>query len=116
MAGAGFSYRQIAGLDLFLDGEGTGARDAVHIVFANELVREHELLPNPDVTDSHDTGQFRILSLDALVNIKLTAFRDKDRMHLRDMLEVGLIDGSWTEKLQPELAARLQSLIDDPNG
>jgi hypothetical protein len=116
MAGAGFSYRQIAGLDLFLDGENTGARDAVHIVFANELVREHELLPNPDVTDSHDTGQFRILSLDALVNIKLTAFRDKDRMHLRDMLEVGLIDGSWTEKLQPELAARLQSLIDDPNG
>ncbi len=116
MADAGFSYRQIAGLDLFLDGENTGARDAVHIVFANELVREHELLPNPDVTDSHDTGQFRILSLDALVRIKLTAFRDKDRTHLRDMLEVGLIDATWVKGLPPGLAVRLQSLIDDPNG
>ena len=105
-----------AGLDLFLDGENTGALDAVPIVFANELVREHELLPNPDVTDSHDTGQFRILSLDALVRIKLTAFRDKDRTHLRDMLEVGLIDATWVKGLPPELAVRLQSLIDDPNG
>jgi hypothetical protein len=116
MAEAGFIYRQVAGLDLFLDGEEASARDAVHIVFANELVRENEPLPNPDVTDSHDTGQFQILSLEALVRIKLTAFRDKDRTHLRDMLEVGLIDASWVKRLHPELAARLKSLIDDPNG
>ena len=28
----------------------------------------------------------------ALVGVKLTAYREKDRLHLRDLLEVGLID------------------------
>ena len=116
MAKEGFVYRKVAGVDLFLDGEGGSARDAVHIVFANEKVREHEPLANPDVTESHDTGEFKVLSLEALVQIKLTAYRDKDRTHLRDMLEVGLIDATWVKKLLPELGERLQALIDDPDG
>ena len=116
MAAEGFVYRHVAEIDLFLDGEGGSAREAVHIVFANEKVREHEALANPDVTDSHDTGEFKILSLEALVQIKLTAYRDKDRTHLRDMLEVGLIDGSWVGKFPAELGERLQALIDDPDG
>ena len=113
---AGFVHRRVAGVDLFLDGESASPRDAVHVVFASEFVREGEPLPNPDVTDSHDTGQFRILSLEALVKIKLTAFRDKDRTHVRDMIEVGLIDATWLERLPKELASRLQSILDDPNG
>jgi hypothetical protein len=32
------------------------------------------------------------------------------------MLEVGLIDQTWVNKLRPELGERLQQLIDDPNG
>jgi hypothetical protein len=48
--------------------------------------------------------------------MKLVAFRDKDRVHLRDMLDVGLIDQSWCNRFPPELAARLQELIDNPNG
>ena len=54
--------------------------------------------------------------LDALVRMKLTSYRDKDRTHLRDMLDVGLIDQSWVGRLPPELAARLQALIDNPEG
>jgi len=50
------------------------------------------------------------------VRIKLTAFRDKDRTHLRDLLEVGLIDKSWCPRFPPELSARLQSLVDTPGG
>lgn len=34
------------------------------------------------------------MPLEALVRMKLTYFRDKDRVHLRDMLRVGLIDAS----------------------
>lgn len=113
---AGFHYRHSAGVDLFLDGPEAKARDAVHVVFAGEKVRAHEPLPNPDVTDSESADRFRVLSLPALVRVKLTAFRDKDRTHLRDLLDVGLIDGSWTAHLPPELAARLQSLIDTPEG
>jgi hypothetical protein len=113
---AGFIYRHSAGVDLFLDGAEAKARDAVHVVFAGEKVHAHETLPNPDVTDSELADRFRILSLAALVRVKLTAFRDKDRTHLRDLLEVGLIDASWTAQLPTELAARLQSLIETPEG
>jgi hypothetical protein len=113
---AGFLYRHSAGVDLFLDGPDAKARDAVHVVFAGEKVRPHEPLPNPDVAESEMADRFRVLSLPALVRVKLTAFRDKDRTHLRDLLDVGLIDAGWTARLPPELAARLQALIDTPEG
>ncbi len=112
----GFTYRHVAGMDVFLDTPEASARDAVHLVFAGEMVRDHEPAANPDVNSSSRADLFQVLSLEALVQIKLTAFRDKDRTHLRDMLEVGLIDESWLDRLQPELARRLQSLIDDPSG
>ena len=44
------------------------------------------------------------------------SFRDKDRTHLRDMLEIGMIDAAWLPRLPDELAARLQQLIDTPEG
>ena len=100
---AGFVYRHVAGLDVFLDNAAAKPRDAVHIVFAGELVRPHEPLANPDVAESEDAGAFRVLALDPLVRIKLTAFRDKDRTHLRDLIEVGLVDASWVQRLPPPL-------------
>lgn len=112
----GFVHRRAAGIDVFLDGPGAKARDGVHIVFAGEKVREHEPAANPDVAESEAGERFRVLSLDALVRVKLTAFRDKDRTHLRDMIDVGLIDAEWTKRLPPALAARLQELLDDPEG
>jgi len=113
---AGFDYKHPAGLDLFLDGPSARPRDAVHIIFAGEKVRPEELLPNPDVTESVPSDRFRVLDLEALVRIKLTSYRDKDRTHLRDLLDVGLIDGNWCWRYPAELAARLQSLIDTPDG
>jgi hypothetical protein len=113
---AGFVHRRSAGIDLFLDGPNAKAREAVHTIFANEKVRPHEPVANPDVTESKHASGFDILSLEALVQIKLTAFRDKDRTHLRDLIEVGLIDQSWPARLPPELGARLQSLLDTPEG
>lgn len=59
-------------------------------------------------------SNFRLLTLGALVRMKLTSFRDKDRTHLRDMFDVGLLDGSWSTRLPSELAERLQQLIDNP--
>ena len=60
------------------------------------------------------TGQ--VLILDALLRMKLTSFRDKDRTHVRDMIGVGLVDATWLSKLPGELAARLQQLLDTPDG
>ena len=114
MEPAGFVYRHTGAMHLMLDGENGKARDAVHLIFANEKVRPDEPVANPDVGLSEKTGNFRVLSLEPLVQIKLTAYRDKDRMHLRDLLDVGLIDQSWVPRFPAELAARLQHLIDHP--
>ena len=115
LEGVGFVFRHVGGMDLFLDGADAKVRDAVHVVFAGEKVRPEEALPNPDVMESQRAAHFRVLSLEALVRIKLTAFRIKDRMHLLDMLDIGLIDASWGSRYPPELAVRLQALIDNPN-
>jgi len=112
----GFVYRHVAGMDLFLDGPQAKARDAVHIIFAGEKVRPEYLEPAPDVDQSEPADSFRVITLPALVRMKLTSFRDKDRTHLRDLLEIGLIDQSWCSHLPKELADRLQLLINHPDG
>jgi hypothetical protein len=113
---AGFVHHHAAGIDVFLDGPNAKPREAVQIVFANEKVKPRENAAAPDVSESRDAGSFRILDLEALVRVKLTAFRDKDRTHLRDLIDVGLIDSSWPARFEPELAKRLQQLLDTPEG
>lgn len=113
---AGFVYRHAAGMDVFLDGPQAKPRDAVHVIFALEKVKPHEPLANPDVSPSEDAGTYRVLALEALVQIKLTAWRDKDRTHLRDLISVGLLDADWLTKLPPVLAPRLKQLLDTPEG
>jgi hypothetical protein len=116
MAGQGFVFRHAASIDVFLDGPDAKARDAVHIVFAGEKVRPDHLQPTPAVEESERMGSITVLNLLALVGMKLTSFRDKDRTHLRDLIEVGLVDSSWPARLPAELGARLQTILDDPDG
>jgi hypothetical protein len=111
---AGFIRHPGAGNDMFLDGPDGKARDAVHLAMAGEKVRAEDTLPAPDVTESAKPDQFRVLTLESLVRMKLTAFRLMDRVHLRDLLEVGLIDATWAARMPPELGSRLQHLIDTP--
>jgi hypothetical protein len=47
--------------------------------------------------------------------MKLASYRLKDRVHLLDMINVGLIDNTWPARFPPELAARLQTLLDNPD-
>lgn len=113
---AGFVYRHAASMDMFLDGPDAKARDAVHIVFAAEKVRPDYFTSAPDVSESEDTETFRLVSIDALVRMKLTSFRDKDRVHLRDLIDVGLVDESWLQKVPSPLRSRLKELLDNPEG
>ena len=112
----GFIFRHAASIDMFLDGPGAKARDAIHVVMADEKVRDSYLFPAPSVTESEQAGAFRVLSLEALVRMKLTSFRDKDRTHVRDLIDVGLVDTSWPARLPRELGSRLQGLLDTPDG
>ena len=54
--------------------------------------------------------------LDRLIVMKLTAFRDKDRTHLRDMIDVGLIDAATVGRLPEPLRGRLEQLLANPDG
>ena len=112
----GFVYCQSFGVDMFLDGPAGRPTSAVHLIFAGEKIKDDYLANAPDVRDSEPAADFRVLSLQALVQMKLTSFRDRDRMHLRDLIDVGQIDQTWLSRLPPELAARLQQLLDNPNG
>ena len=114
MENAGFVYSVEKGIPMFMDGPNTKARDAVHVLFANEKVRDTDIIPTPGIHETESIDSIRILTLDALVRMKLNVFRDKDRMHLRDMLDVELIDVGWLNRLTPELAVRLKELIDKP--
>jgi hypothetical protein len=116
LAAAGFLYQETHDGPLFLDGPQASPREAVHVLYAGEKVRPDYVLPNPDVSESQPTDQFRVLSLEALVRMKLTSFRRKDQVHIQDLISVGLIDASWPARFPPALAARLQELLDDPNG
>ena len=116
LGAAGFVFRHSSGIDMFLDGPGAKARDAVHIVFANEKVRKDSVAPAPDVTESEQGTTFRAISLEPLVRMKLTSYRLKDRVHLHDMADVGLIDESWPTRFLPVLADRLREVLANPEG
>ena len=113
---AGFVYGQVLGVDIFLDGPDGRPKDAVHVLFAGEKVQPNYATAAPDVADSEPAAQFQVVSLDALVQMKLNSFRLKDRVHLLDLIGVGLVDATWPARLPPELAARLQQLLDNPDG
>ena len=113
---AGFVYRHAAGVDMFLDGAGAKARDAVHVIFANEKVRAEYSQPTPDI-EPHDLAPpFRVLTLESLVRMKLTSFRRKDQVHIQDLIGVGQIDETWPDRFPPELADRLREILADPEG
>jgi hypothetical protein len=113
---AGFIHRQSMGVTMFLDGPDGKFRDAIHVLFAGEKVREEYVAAAARVEESEWLGQFQAIALEALVRMKLTSFRDKDRTHLRDMIEIELIDAAWCQRFIPELAMRLQDLFDHPEG
>ena len=113
---AGFVHADVMDVTCFIDGADGSPRDAVHLLFAGEKVRESYPLPTADVTERERAEDYHIVALEALVRMKLNSFRDKDRMHLRDLAELGLVDTTWLERLVPEHAARLKQLLDDPDG
>lgn len=112
----GFIYRHSAGVTMFLDGPDAKARDAVHVVFAGKKVREEYPEPVPEIDQYELIDEARTLPLERLVNMKLTSLRDKDKVHIRDMISVGLIDRNWLERFSAELRVRLEQLLNDPDG
>lgn len=112
----GFVYHHIWDVDTFVDGPQGRPSAGVHLLFAGEPVRPGDAHPSPDVAESERAVEFQVVNLESLVRMKLIAWRDKDRTHLRDMINVGQIDATWPARYPPPLGERLQQLLDDPDG
>lgn len=109
---ADFDYFEVMGVGMFLDRADPNPRHGVHLVWAGERVRPEYPLPSPDVADRFplEPGK-QVVSLAGLVRMKLMSNRDQDRVHLRDMIDVGLVGRDLLRELPGELAARLHSLL-----
>lgn len=112
----GFVHANVMDVTCFIDGPDGKARDAVHLLFAGEKVRPTYPIATPDVTEREQADDYAVVSLESLVQMKLTSFRRKDQVHLQDMISLGLIDAAWLDRLIPEHADRLRQLLDDPDG
>ena len=105
-------YFEVMGVGMFLDRSDPNPRNAVHLIWAGEKVRPEYELPSPtiDQRESLDPDLY-VVSLAGLVCMKLISNRDQDRVHLRDMIDVGLVGRDMFERLPHELVERLDTLL-----
>ena len=116
MATEGFVQEVAGSVTLFLDGPDGLPSQGVHVLWANEKVRPTYDSPTPTIESVRMLENMRIVELEDLVRMKLNSFRLKDQVHLQDFLAVGLVDTSWLSRFTPSLAARLQTVLDNPEG
>jgi hypothetical protein len=108
----GMDYFEVLGVGMFLERADANPRRAVHLLWAGEKVTADCVLPSPSVEDRLmlEPGK-AVVSLAGLVRMKLMANRDQDRVHLRDLIDVGLVDRGFLRDLPPDLASRLDGLL-----
>jgi hypothetical protein len=96
-ASFGLQHRQVAGVDMLVRPEQPPGRRAIH------------LYPEPtlDLSPCQRIKGLRLIPLADLIRMKLTSFRIKDQMHLKDLDEAGLITPEMETGLSPVLAERL---------
>ncbi len=116
MATEGFVQEEAGNVTLFLDGPDGLPSEGVHVLWAGEKVRATYESPTPSIDSVRMLENMRIVELEDLVRMKLNSFRLKDQVHLQDFLAVGLVNESWLPRFAPSLAARLQSVLDNPDG
>jgi hypothetical protein len=111
-AAVSLDYFEVMGVGMFLERTDPNPRKAVHLLWSAERVRPEHPLPAPGVEDREllEPGK-PVVSLSGLVRMKLMANRDQDRVHLRDLIEVGLVDRACLASLPPALASRLDALL-----
>jgi hypothetical protein len=111
---AGMDYFEVMGVGMFLDRDDPNPRHAVHLVWAGEKVRPNYAYPAPGIAERQELSPgLPVVMLAALVQMKLLADRDQDRVHLRDMIEVGLVGRDLLTELPAELRPRLETLLDE---
>jgi hypothetical protein len=109
---AGMDYFEVVGVGMFLEQDDPNPRQGVHLLWAAEKVRPENPLPSPGIDEREElVPGLHVVSLAGLVRMKLMANRDQDRVHLRDLIDVGLVGRGLLTGLPAELAARLEALL-----
>jgi hypothetical protein len=104
---------EVAGVPMFMDRDNPSPKRAVHVILAEERVREHQPRPAPGIDAAVQSPQgFRVINLPELVRMKLEANRRHDQVHIEDLLRVGLIDAELASGLPGDLLERLRYIRD----
>ncbi len=106
----GFRFRHSAGLDMLLYGETSSARNAVHLLYSGEKVKTSQAESHPalhPVRVGLHGQEFWVIPVPDLLRMKLSSFRDKDRVHVRGRDAAGLVTKDVELMLSAELRARL---------
>jgi hypothetical protein len=109
----GFRFRHSAGMDMLLFGETNSARNAIHLLYAGEKVKATQLETHPRINPVRAGlhGQtFWVIPVLDLLRMKLSSYRDKDRVHVRGMDAAGLITRDVENGLSEALMARLRNV------
>lgn len=111
MKGLGFELEDHQPLALFIDPEEPSRRSGVHVVWAGQKVRPSYAHATPKVTEAvRDAEGFWVLDLPALLRMKLTSMRDVDRVHVADLLRVGMLDDAVRAALPTDLRENLEQI------
>lgn len=107
----GFLPVEIHGVYMFVDATNPNPKTGIHVLMANELVRPHETHPSPGLSDRVRLGgDYYVIDLPNLVEMKLQANRRVDQVHIEDMLRTGVLRQSLIEQLPADLRKRLDHI------
>jgi hypothetical protein len=111
MASLGLQRVDLRHIVLYRDPADPSKRSGVHLVWADELAWPSYSCPSPTVDEViRDPQGCRVLDRPALVRMKLTSSHGIDRVHARDLINVGLITADVRSSLSADLAERLTEL------
>jgi len=111
--GIDMELAEVFGVPMFMERDHPSRKRAVHVIIANEPVRESQPRPAPGVESSLRSKQgFQIINLPELVGMKLEANRRHDQVHIEDLLRIGLIDAELAATLPDDLLDRLRYIRD----
>jgi hypothetical protein len=106
----GFTFRHVAGVDMFVDANNPNAIAAVHLLFAGERVSSDDVEVVPFSLPEQSPRGFMIAPVVDLVHMKLTSYRLKDQVHVQDLDHAGLITPEIEMTLSAPLLARLKEV------
>ena len=81
-------------------------------MWAGQKVHPESALPSPNIDERELLDpNTQVVTLSGLVRMKLVANRDQDRVHFRDLIDVGLVTREMAHSLPVELGSRLDALL-----